>query len=473
MTPASTLGPMRDETDREAIPDEATTLVIFGVCGDLSARLLLPALGQLLTIDDGRRIRLIGADREDWSDDQLRSVVAASFSSADAEAAADHLSIEYRRCDLMDADQVRALLGGLPERSALYFAVPPSVAARAAASLEPADLPAGAMLVLEKPFGTDETSAAALNATLARLVPERQVFRVDHFLGRSTTLNLLGARFANRLLSPVWSAEHIESVAIVFDESLGLEGRAGYYDGAGAMDDMIQSHLLQVLAVLAMEEPAALDEIDFREATTAVLRATHVWNDDPVSASRRARYTAGTVGAVTMPSYVDEPGVDRDRGTETLAEATFEVRNARWAGVPFTLRSGKAIGDPRQVISVRFRPVRHLPSGFTGTADGAELRFWLGPDRMDLEINVNGADDPLELERATLSTEFGEGALRAYAEVLSSILDGDPMLAVRGDAAEQCWRIVDPIARAWQQDEVPLEEYPAGSAGPASWATSR
>ncbi|HWV48049.1 MAG TPA: glucose-6-phosphate dehydrogenase, partial [Microbacterium sp.] len=126
---------MRDETDREAIPDEATTLVIFGVCGDLSARLLLPALGQLLTIDDGRRIRLIGADREDWSDDQLRDVVATSFSSADAEAAADHLSIEYRRCDLMDADQVRTLLGGLPERSALYFAVPPSVAARAAASL--------------------------------------------------------------------------------------------------------------------------------------------------------------------------------------------------------------------------------------------------------------------------------------------------------------------------------------------------
>ncbi|MFB7252139.1 glucose-6-phosphate dehydrogenase [Microbacterium sp. NPDC056234] len=455
-----------------ATPDDTTTLVVFGACGDLSSRLLLPALGQLLALEQSRRIRLIGADREDWTDDQLRAVVAASFSSADAEASVDQLSIEYLRCDLMEPDQVRALLGGLPERSALYFAVPPSVAAAACASLSPDDLPAGSMLVLEKPFGTDEASAAELNTTLTRLVPERQVFRVDHFLGRSTTLNLLGARFANRLLPPVWNAEHVESVTIVFDESLGLEGRAGYYDGAGAMDDMIQSHLLQVLAVLAMEEPAALDEIDFREATTAVLRATHVWKDDPVSASRRARYAAGTVGTVPLPSYVDEPGVDPSRGTETLAEATFEVRNARWAGVPFTLRSGKAIGDPRQLITVRFRPVRHLPNGFTGSAEGAELRFWLGPDRMDLEINVNGAADPLELERATLSTEFGEGALRAYAEVLSSILDGDPMLAVRGDAAEQCWRIVDPIARAWEHGDVPLEEYAAGSGGPAGWTTS-
>ena len=463
---------MHEETAADTAALEEVTLVIFGACGDLSSRLLLPALGQLLALEPARRISLLGADREDWTDEQLRDVVAASFATADASSAVEQLSIGYRRCDLMEPDQIRALLSQVPRGSALYFAVPPSVAAGACAKLTADDIPADTMLVLEKPFGTDETSAAALNATLARLVPEHQVFRVDHFLGRSTTLNMLGARFANRLLAPVWSAEHVESVSIVFDESLGLEGRAGYYDGAGAMDDMIQSHLLQVLAVLAMEEPAALDEIDFREATTAVLRATRVWNDDPVTASRRARYTAGTVGTASMPSYVDEPGVDPARGTETLAEATFEVRNARWAGVPFTLRSGKAIGDPRQVVSVRFRPVRHLPSGFTGTADGAELRFWLGPDRMDLEINVNGAEDPLELERATLSTEFGEGALRAYAEVLSSILDGDPMLAVRGDAAEQSWRIIDPIARAWASDAVPLEEYAAGSSGPAHWASS-
>ena len=454
---------------RTDISADATTLVIFGACGDLTSRLLLPALGQLLVREPNRRVRLVGADREEWTDEQLRTVAAAAFTTGDAEQAIAHLSVEYRRCDLAQPDQVRALLGELTGRIALYFAVPPAVAAAACRALDSADIPREAMLVLEKPFGTDEQSAAELNAALASLVPERQVFRVDHFLGRSTTLNLLGARFANRLLEPVWSAEHIESVSIVYDERLGLEGRAGYYDHAGAMDDMIQSHLLQVLAVLAMEQPAALDEVDFREATTAVLRATHVWADDPVTASRRARYTAGSVDGVQMPSYVDEPGVDASRGTETLAEATFEVRNARWAGVPFTLRSGKAIGSPLQLVSVRFRAVRHLPTGFTGSADPAVLRFWLGPDRMDLEINVNGADDPFELERTILTAELGEGALRAYAEVLASILDGDPMLAVRGDAAEQSWRIIDPIARAWARGDVPLEEYAAGTAGPDGW----
>ena len=286
-------------------------------------------------------------------------------------------------------------------------------------------------------------------------------------------MNLLGARFANRILEPLWSAESIESVDIVHDESLALEGRAGYYDRAGALVDMIQSHLLQVLAVLAMDEPASLDEIDFRAATGAVLRATAVWGDDPAASSRRARYTAGEIDGTAKPSYVDEPGVDPNRHTETLAETVFEVRNARWAGVPFRLRSGKAIGTPAREIVVRFRPVRHVPQGLTGSFDGAILRFSLGPDRMALELNLNAAEDPFELERATLSAELGEGALKAYAEVLSGILDGDPMLAVRGDAAEQCWRIVAPILEAWQRDEVPMDEYVAGSLGPEGWPAYR
>jgi len=220
-----------------------------------------------------------------------------------------------------------------------------------------------------------------------------------------------------------------------------------------------------------MEEPATLDEVDFRAATGAVLRATTVWGDDAAGASRRARYTAGEIDGIAKPSYVDEPGVDPGRETETLAEATFEVRNARWAGIPFRLRSGKALGTPAREIVVRFRPVRHLPRGLTGTSDGAVLRFSLGPDRMSLELNLNASEDPLELERAILSAELGEGALKAYAEVLSGVLDGDPMLAVRGDAAEQSWRIVAPILEAWQRGDVPLDDYVAGSAGPEAWPT--
>ncbi|WP_435746735.1 glucose-6-phosphate dehydrogenase [Microbacterium sp. PMB16] len=452
---------------------DPTTLVIFGAGGDLASRLLLPALGQLLTREPDRTVRIVGADREDWTDADLEGVVRASFATMDAEAAASRVEVVYRKTDITRADDLSALLEDCTGQVALYFAVPPSIAAASVAAMTPDMLPAGAVLVMEKPFGVDEASARALNQTLTALVPESQVFRVDHFLGRSTTLNLLGARFANRILEPLWSAESIESVDIVYDESLALEGRAGYYDAAGALVDMIQSHLLQVLAVLAMEEPTTLDEVDFRAATSAVLRATSVWGDDPASSSRRARYTAGTVEGVEKPSYVDEPGVDPDRQTETLAEATFEVRNARWAGVPFRLRSGKALDDPAREIVVRFRPVRHIPTGLTGSSEGAVLRFSLGPDRMALELNLNAAEDPFELERASLTADLGEGALKAYAEVLSGVLDGDPMLAVRGDAAEQCWRIVAPILEAWQRGDVPLEEYAAGSTGPEGWPVLR
>ncbi|MFS0910285.1 glucose-6-phosphate dehydrogenase [Microbacterium sp. 179-I 3D2 NHS] len=452
---------------------DATTLVIFGAGGDLASRLLLPALGQLLMREPERTVHIVGADREESTDAALETIVRTAFATMGAEQAASRVEVVFRRTDITRADDLRALLHDLSGRVAVYFAVPPSVAAAAIDAMTPDMLPAGTVLVMEKPFGVDEASARALNRTLTALVPESQVFRVDHFLGRSTTLNLLGARFANRILEPLWSAESIESVDIVYDEKLALEGRAGYYDRAGALVDMIQSHLLQVLAVLAMDEPATLDEVDFRAATGAVLRATRVWNDDPVASSRRARYTAGSVAGVQKPSYVDEPGVDPARDTETLAEATFEVRNAKWAGVPFRLRSGKALGEPATEIVVRFRRVRHVPDGLSGTSDGAILRFSLGPDRISLELNLNAAEDPFELERATLSAELGEGALKAYAEVLSGILDGDPLLAVRGDAAEQCWRIVDPILRAWREGRVPLEEYAAGSSGPDGWPATR
>lgn len=452
---------------------DPTTLVIFGAGGDLASRLLLPALGQLLAREPSRAVRIVGADREEWTDADLEAVVRTSFATMDAEDAASRVEVTYRKTDITRPDDLRALLKECSGQVALYFAVPPAIAAASVAAMTTEMLPAGAMLVMEKPFGTDEAGARALNQTLTALVPESQVFRVDHFLGRSTTLNLLGARFANRILEPLWSAESIEAVDIVYDESLALEGRAGYYDSAGALVDMIQSHLLQVLAVLAMEEPATLDEVDFRAATSAVLRATSVWGDDAVASSRRARYTAGAIDGAEKPSYVDEPGVDPARQTETLAEATFEVRNARWTGVPFRLRSGKALGEPAREIVVHFRPVRHVPTGLTGSAAGAVLRFSLGPDRMSLELNLNAAEDPFELERATLSAELGEGALKAYAEVLSGVLDGDPVLAVRGDAAEQCWRIVEPILAAWRRGDVPLDEYVAGSTGPAAWPDLR
>ncbi len=447
-----------------------TTLIILGASGDLTSRLLLPALGQLLTREPGRSVRLHGAGMEDWTDEHWREVVKKSFSTTDAdEAFAAIAETTYSRADITRADDLQKLLDDAEGRPALYFAVPPAVAEKSCLALGDVTIPEGTVLALEKPFGTDEASAHRLNQQLATLVPEDQVFRIDHFLGRSTVLNLLGVRFANRLIESVWSADDIASIRIDFPEALGLEGRAGYYDAAGALVDMIQSHLLQVMAFVTMEPPSSLDQLDLRDATSAVLRATHVWNDDPVASSRRARYTAGDVGERHFSSYVDEPGVDPARGTETLAEMTVEVRTARWQGVPILLRSGKALGAGDPAVTVTFKPVRHLPGGFVGESEPSVLVFSLGPDTMSLGLNVNGADDPLELERVTLAADLGDGALKAYGEVLSGILDGDAMLAVRGDAAEQCWRIVQPVIDAWRANDVPLDEYPAGTAGPASW----
>lgn len=449
----------------------ATTLVIVGASGDLAGRLLLPALGQLLATQPSRRVHLVGAGRTAMSATKWRARIRTAFDSAGAaDAVGDLLSTPYIAADSSTTAGLREILREVPEgRLVLYFAVPPAVAASACASLTPSELPEGTVIALEKPFGSDEATARELNDVLRALIPEDRVFRVDHFLGRSSVLNLLGFRFANRFVEPVWSTEHIESVLIRFDESLALEGRADYYDRAGALIDMIQSHLLQVLAVIAMDQPATLGEDDVRSATAAVLRATRIWDDNPVHSSHRARYTAGSAGGVDVPAYVDERGVDPARETETLAQITCDIRTSRWVGVPFTLRSGKALGEPVAEIVIRFRPVRHLPTGFGGTAEGSVLRLSLGPDRLALEINVNGGDDPFGLHRATLDADLGLGALRSYTEVLAAVLDGDAALSVRGDAAEQCWRIIQPVRDAWRRGDVPLEVYPAGSEGPAGW----
>ncbi len=445
------------------------TLLVLGATGDLAARLLLPGLGQLLEREPERRLALVGSGTEDWDDERWRSQVDASFATVGADggaAAAAQAGARYVRADATGAGELAGLVAGCEAPVAIYFALPPAVTAAACAALVDVPLPEGTRLVLEKPFGTAAVEAAALNALVTRLVPEDQVHRVDHFLGRSTVLNLLGLRFANRILEPVWNASHVERVDIVFDEQLGLEGRARYYDGAGALVDMIQSHLLQMLALLTMEPPTTLDSHDLREGKAQVLRATRVAGGDPVASSRRARWTAGRVGDRDLPGYAESDGVDAARETETLAEVVLEVGTWRWAGVPVRLRSGKALGDRRKEAVITFKPVPALPVGLHGTSAPTRLRIGFGPDRLSLELDVNGPGDPFELERVALATDLAPGHLSAYGEVLAGVLDGDPTLSVRGDTAEQCWRIVEPVLAAWRRGDVPLEEYPAGTGGP-------
>ncbi|SDS26808.1 glucose-6-phosphate 1-dehydrogenase [Friedmanniella luteola] len=450
------------------------TFLLLGASGDLAGRLLLPALGDLLEAEPGRRdLVLVGAGAEDWDDATWQDRVRSSFTAAKVSPAtldAVLATTRYQQTDVTDAAALSALIASCAAPPALYFALPPAVTVRACTALLDVDLPEGTVLVLEKPFGTDQASAADLNGLLTRLVPEAQVHRVDHFLGRSTVLNLLGLRFANRLFEPVWNNLHVERVDIVFDEQLALENRARYYDSAGALMDMIQSHLLQVLALVAMEPPAAVNETDLRDAEAQVLRACRVRGGDPAAAGRRARYTAGHVDERDIPDYAAEPGVDASRGTETLAELVVEVDNSRWAGVPFRLRSGKALGVKRKEVLITFKPATHVPVGLRGDALPDRLRLVMGPDRITLGLTVNGPDDPMELDHVELDVDLGAGRLPPYGEVLAGVLDGDPLLSVRGDTAEQCWRIVDPVLAAWRAGDVPLDTYPAGSDGPADWA---
>lgn len=450
------------------------TLLVLGASGDLTSRLLLPGLATLLASDwaDGAPPPLIlGSAREEMATRDWRERVRTSFAAAGVKG--KRLTEAARRSAYLQADvttvaDLRRLLAACEGTPAIYFALPPSVTAMACAALAELELPEGTVLVMEKPFGTDRAGAVQLNDLVARLVPETQVFRVDHFLGRSDVLNVLGVRFANRLLGPIWHRDHVERIDIVYDEDLALEGRAGYYDHAGALADMIQSHLLQVMAILMMEPVHALDERSFRDAKSTLLRATRL-KGTPRRASRRARYTAGRIGRRDLPAYADEPGVDPARGTETLAEVTLEVRNARWAGVPVTLRSGKALGQPRKEAVVTLKPVAHLPEGFAGAETPDTITIGFKPPRLGIHLDVSGPGDPFELESSTVAADLDPGDLTAYGEVLAGVLEGDPLLSVRGDVAEDCWRIVEPVVAAWRADKVPLDTYPAGSQGPAGW----
>lgn len=445
------------------------TLIIFGATGDLTSRLLLPGLGTLLSSAPELRIDVVGSSREPA--EGWEQVVAEAFDSVGASGpAAAHTreTARYVAGDVTDAGDLERLLDDVEGPVCLYFALPPAVTAQACEVMAGLDLPEDLVLALEKPIGSDTQTARELNRLVGRLVPEERTFRVDHFLGMPAVLNFVGLRFANRLLEPLMSREHVESVEIVFDETLGLEGRAGFYEATGALRDMIQSHLLQVMALVMMEPPSSFDQVEIPTLTSHVLRATKLWQDDAAGAATRGRYTAGSVEGRELPDYAAEDGVDPERGTETFAQVVLEVDTWRWNGVPVTLRSGKAIGNPRQEIAITFRRPPHDYEQLPRSGDVAPdvLRMGLEEEQLTLELNVGGPFDSRGMNRVTLSSGMAQPGLTAYGSVLRGVLEGDHTFGVRGDAAEQGWRIVDEVLAAFEDGRVPLLEYPAGSSGP-------
>ncbi|RBY83855.1 glucose-6-phosphate dehydrogenase [Geodermatophilus sp. TF02-6] len=447
------------------------SLVVLGGTGDLTGRLLLPSLAALAAADDlPPDFEVRAVDRKDWDDETYRqwarerlAAHAPEVAEAARERLVDHL--RYSRGDVTDADQLRKALEQAPGVPIVYLALPNTIFRPTLEALIEIGLPEGAQIVVEKPFGRDQADARVLNELLHRLVPENAVFRIDHFLARQTALNILGLRFANRVFEPIWNGGHVERVELVYDEVLGLEGRAGYYDTAGALRDVLQNHLLQLLALVAMEPPFAFDDVTLPAHKADVLRAVRP-PADMVRDTVRGRYTAGTIGDRRLPDYVAEEGVDPSRDTETYAEFTVTVDNWRWAGVPFRLRTGKALGTRRREVAVHFRPVPQLPFGDEDPPPDV-LRLRLDPhDGITLELNLNGAGDPFDLERQALEVDLPRQELPAHAILIRELLAGDTTLSISDVEAEQSWRIVEPILAAWAAGEVPLREYPAGSAGP-------
>lgn len=452
-------------------------LAILGATGDLTRRFLLPAIATLMERAElPADFAIIAVGRREWDDGAYRDWFLSGPGGAplsDVARRACANAIRYRAADVTAPAELRNALAPLGEPLVAYLALPPAVFAPTITAVAAIGLPEGSRIVLEKPFGQSLASARELNQLLHAVLPEDSVYRIDHFLHKQTVQNILGLRFANRIFEPLWSHAHIERIDIVWDETLALEGRAGYYDRAGALLDMIQNHLLQLLSLVAMEPPVTLSARDLRDRKVDVLRAIRCLDERQIAVRTvRARYTAGIVGGRRVPNYVDEPGVEAGRRTETYAEVELLIDNWRWRDVPFRLRTGKALARDRREIAIGFRDIPRVAFPEAAVPAGNVLRLTLDPDAITLRLNVNGAGDPFDLETIELDARLSAQDLPAYGRLLLGILAGDATFSIRDDEAEEAWRVIGPISRAWAEERVPLIGYRAGSDGPASPPTS-
>ena len=490
---AESRNPLRDPRDRR-IPRVAgpCVLVMFGVTGDLARKKLMPAIYDLANrglLPPG--FSFVGFARRDWEDEDFAQVtyqavkeyartpfrqavwdqlsegirfVSGSFSD---DAAFDQLAACVRE---IDAER------GTGGNYAFYLSIPPGQFPNVVQQLKRSGLsdPSGGgwrRVVIEKPFGHDLTSARELNDILEEVFPPDAVFRIDHYLGKETVQNILALRFANEMYEPVWNRDHVDHVQITMAEDIGIGGRAGYYDGIGAARDVIQNHLLQLLALIAMEEPVAFDADSLRMEKEKVLSAVRL-PADIATGTARGQYSAGWQGGRQVHGFLEEDGIPADSRTETYAALRLGVDTRRWAGVPFYLRAGKRLPRRMTEIALIFHRAPHLPFSATDTEELGQnaLVIRIQPDEgITVRFGSKVPGTAMEVRDVNMDFAYGESftesSPEAYERLLLDVLIGDPPLFPRQAEVELGWRILDPVEEFWASHTKP-DQYPAGTGGP-------
>jgi glucose-6-phosphate 1-dehydrogenase len=471
------------------VPNKVSTLLLFGATGDLARRMLLPSLYGLdsdgLLPDD---LRIVGTARTRLDDDEFRSRAEAALNEhlpagfLKTQVAERFLKrLSYVAIDATDPSgfpKLAEAVGNPDDGLAIFLSTAPSLFRPTIDGLAGAGLASSQVrMALEKPLGSDLASSCEINDAVASAFPEERTFRIDHYLGKETVQNLLALRFANSLFEPIWNTAHIDHVQISIAETVGVEGRGDYYDTAGALRDMVQNHMLQLLALVAMEPPASFDAKSVRDEKVKVLRSLR-----PITAANAAehcvlgQFTAGRMGDKEVPGYADELG--RESGTESYVALKAHIDNWRWKGVPFYLRTGKRLPRRTTEIFIRFKEVPHnIFSARGATTAPNKLIIGLQPEetiRLQMMAKMPGLDRegirlrevPLDLG---LANAFADRRRRiAYERLLLDLIEGDPTLFVRRDEVEAQWEWIDGIRAAWAEAGIKPEPYEAGTSGPSS-----
>jgi glucose-6-phosphate 1-dehydrogenase len=483
----------------ERLPVSPTTLVIFGATGDLARRKLLPALYNLA--HEGalpERFHLVGVSRKEKEHDDYRAEceeAIRSFSrrTPDEQVLAGLLEDVRYVPGTFDDESVYAelekVLGefeqrtGEPLNRAFYLSTAPSffpvivqaLGRQGLAEHEDADV----RVIIEKPFGTSLAEATELNREVLSVFEEPQVFRIDHYLGKETVQNMLAFRFANGMFEPLWNRNYIEHVQITAAEDIGIGSRAGYYDHAGALRDLIQNHMLQLLCHVAMEPPVNFTSEEVRNEKVKILQAIHAPTPQDIGEMAvRAQYAAGHAGGEDVSGYLEEEGVREHSNTETFAALRLEVDNWRWAGVPFYLRAGKRLARKITEIAITLKPVPHLAFSQEGSLGirPNQLILTLQPNEgVSLQLGAKIPGTRMIIRPVNMEFLYGTAFLsqspEAYERLIMDAMRGDPTLFTRNDEVEAQWQICDPIVKAWEAAPGPLAQYEAGSQGPPEAAS--